>query len=507
LNKSYIFLITASLAIIISFSYFVLLPLLTPDEEIEGVRPRDGISLVHSDHIDISSISYYVITTREPNFIEVRFNTKPHDTDIKPGIVGIYFPYDLELNKNHMVEFNDYSNWHERKFEYGTAFVKNYTCSSVEDDCSLWSDPQVQFILNENEKFTSKNSFNNNIRMLIDSSVSDARDFFLEFEDSRNLTFNFDPSTRAQLTIIIPEKSDKISPIPDPEPSIFHNRGLDYSNTQLNWKLSKNDHTFLVDFENPEKRKIVKAQNAQITLLGIVIPVLQIPVMLVFNKLKKVPKDPLLIREHSIKLNDEVFKKLQYTTIIEDSIKTLSLRIPRDQLAFDNHDAWFIQQVRKGVRYDPTDFIKIDELTHLSAALEHLERKNYKKIWSVWTKIQDNIVLFNDQIPIFLNEIKQHVVDSLKENYAGFDEFHGSGEPSYFSDRITFLLFDKFAELLSGKPKPKFYFDLLNFSPEWRIQSDYGSLMQSMDKESLNIEKFQNILYVILDNQELSKKL
>ena len=285
MNKSTAILIAVVIILGVGLAYSSIITFFVTIEVSEGARPRDGISVTHSSHIDINSMVFYVITTRDPNLIEVRFYTNPNVNTLKPGIVGIYFPYKVELDKEYNTKYTDFTNWYkDDSYKHGTAFVRNFTCND-KNECNLYQDVQVRFILNPEVKFDSKNIYRHSIKMKFDDTVGEARDFFEKFEDSRNLEYRIHENSTRQATIIIPENAERIHTIPLPDPDIFHNSGADYSNLQLDWRLTKDTHVFFVDFEisderiNFEKRQYdISATSiivgVPLALLAIVIPII-----------------------------------------------------------------------------------------------------------------------------------------------------------------------------------------------------------------------------------------
>lgn len=234
--------------------YFTVAPYFLALEEREGARPRDGITVVHSEHIDIGSMEFYFITTRDPNLIELRFNTSPNQNIVKPAILGIYFPYKVNLDKTYNTKNVDYSSWYEEEFDNGKIFIKQLSCQS-QDNCDLSENDQVKFILDPEITFDSLNIYRHNVKIKFDNPGGKGYDVFGKFEDSRNLAYGFTNFTGASATIIIPENADNIHTLPAPEPGIFHNSANDYSNTQLDWSLTKNEHAFFVDYQMPDERQ------------------------------------------------------------------------------------------------------------------------------------------------------------------------------------------------------------------------------------------------------------
>lgn len=254
--------------------------------ETEGARPRDGITLVHSKHIDVSSTQFYFVTTRNQDFIEVRFSTNPNDNNPRSAMVGIYFPYKVELNMTYNEKYTDFATWYKEEYgEHSTIFVKNYSCNNV-NECDLWEDNQVQFILPLNLKFDSQNVYRHSIKVKFDSPGGKGLDVFGRFEDSHNLEYGFSNDTKGQATIIIDEKADNIHTLPIPEPGIFHNSYNDYSNTQLDWILIENEHTFFVDFEMPDERQKFELAQIRITVVGIVVGISGIAIPYIYGKVR-----------------------------------------------------------------------------------------------------------------------------------------------------------------------------------------------------------------------------
>ena len=134
MNKSTNFLIGLSVVLAISLIYVIMIPFFTTSEEKEGVRPKDGISVIHSDHIDVDNIAFYFVTTRDPNLIELRFHTNPNQYIIKSAMIAIYFPYEVTLDRTYNTKYVDYSTWYEEDYGNGKMFVKQLICTTKDFD-------------------------------------------------------------------------------------------------------------------------------------------------------------------------------------------------------------------------------------------------------------------------------------------------------------------------------------------------------------------------------------
>lgn len=280
------FFIGLSIILAISLVYVIVEPLFTTVQEKEGVRPKDGISVTYSDHIDVNSMAFYFVTTRDPNLIELRFNTH-RDQDVKqPGMVAIYFPYNVTLDKSYNSKYVDYSTWHEEDYLNGKIFVKYLDCPS-EDDCNLNSDDQIQFTLEPGSTFDSLNTFRHSVKIKFDNPGGKGYEVIKQFEDSRNLVYGFDEIDRASSTIIIDEKADNIHTLPASEPGIFHNSGNDYSNTQLDWKLEKSEHVFFVDYDMPDERQAYETRQNTMTTTSIILGLSGIAISILYGRTKK----------------------------------------------------------------------------------------------------------------------------------------------------------------------------------------------------------------------------
>jgi len=262
-------IIGVSIILVIAFVILVMIPI-TSLEEKEGARPRDGITIGHSNFLTIDSMSMYVVTTRDPNLIELRLNVIPNTQTTENGMVGIYFPYKVELDRNHMAKLVNYTNWYEEEYQQGTAFVRYLPCEN-NPDCNYWINDQVKFYLEPEQTFDSINTYTHSVKLRFDNTVSKSRDFFERFEEYSKINFEIENVSKRQVTLIIDETAERIHTLPFPEPDMFHNEGLDYSNTQLHWKLTKSDHSFFVDYEMPDERQTFQTEQTKITAAGIAI--------------------------------------------------------------------------------------------------------------------------------------------------------------------------------------------------------------------------------------------
>lgn len=267
IDKNYKYFFTISL-----FTTFVILVYgvyLDPVfEQREGLRPREGISLGYSDQIQMDDISLYIINTRETDSIELRYNARYLDPSI-PGKIGVYFPYSLKMITNT-------TDWEAIELDSGTAFMKKYSCDENSYCKTNFNEQPIFELIPEFSKFDTKNRHNHGIKVGFDSAEPPESDEFFRDFNMRNdpLNFWYDDSTNRQLSIIIPRTSDNIHPIPGGEPGIFHNRGIDYSNNRITWKLSENDHAFFLDYEMPKERENFETSKLLITMSGIVIGML-----------------------------------------------------------------------------------------------------------------------------------------------------------------------------------------------------------------------------------------
>ena len=155
----------------ISISYIMIF------EEREGARPRDGITVTHSEHIDVGSMEFFFVTTRDPNSIEMRFHTYPNQNIVKPAMIGIYFPYKLDLDETYNSKYVDYTTWYKEEFEHGTVFVKQLSCPN-RDECDLFESDQVKFLLPPDLTFDSQNNYRHSIKIKFSNPGGKAYDVF-----------------------------------------------------------------------------------------------------------------------------------------------------------------------------------------------------------------------------------------------------------------------------------------------------------------------------------------
>jgi len=235
----------------------------------EQLRPREGISIGHNDNMRIDGIEMHIVNTRDTDSITVRIDSTFLNSE-NNGTIGIYFPYNIKIKTND-------SGFERAEFESdSTAFLKKYSCNEKEYCKTNYFEEYVFELIPEKSKFDSKNGYNHGIKIKIDHVIpNEVDEFFREYDMKKNpLRMSFDDSVKRQLTIIIPENADSIHPIPIPDADIFHNRGIDYSNTQLDWHIMKESQAFFVDYEMPEERKQAEMVKTNITLTGIIIGVI-----------------------------------------------------------------------------------------------------------------------------------------------------------------------------------------------------------------------------------------
>jgi len=271
--------ISIVIGIFVSLVVFVGFPTIEIEtQDREGLRPREGISITHSEHIHLDTISFYVVTTRELHFIDVWYFPGFIQDNTKPGIVAVVFPYEGTLSP-------DTPEWESANFNTTSAFVKKYSCS-VSNPCFSGNDPErLTFVLDS--KIDAKDQYRHGIKVKFDSTISEpAFSFFYNstFKDDR-LHSSYDNSTTRQATIILDETADYIHPIPIPEPDVFHNSAVDYSNTQLDWHLTKQSYSFFVNYEIPAERIQYETTQFQITIASITIGMISIGVAFYFGKL------------------------------------------------------------------------------------------------------------------------------------------------------------------------------------------------------------------------------
>lgn len=332
MNRTSVFLLLICIAFGITLLVGFVIPYVIPFEEREGARPRDWITVVRSEHIEINSLEIYFITTRDPNLIEMRLTTG-HDQDflfehgsealLKSGIVGIYFPYDVILDRSYNHSSVDFSTWHSEPSGNGVVFVKQILCQP-DGDCYLSDSDQVKFLMKPDIKFDSQSNYRHSVKIKFDHPGGKAVDVFSKFEDSRNLVYGFINFTKAHATIIIPETANHINTLPSPEPGMFHNSGNDYSNTQLDWPLGKNDHTFFVDYEIPSERKEFEQSQVTITIVGIVLGSSVGVISILYSKNQE-HKRKESEREKIEKIQSKIKWTLDY---IQEELKTLESNPP-----------------------------------------------------------------------------------------------------------------------------------------------------------------------------------
>lgn len=235
----------------------------------EGLRPREGVSIGRNENINLGDIDFYIVNTRDTDSIEIRFHAKFLDPN-SIGKIGIYFPYKVDMISNS-------SGWEKADIDSGTAFMKKYSCDKGKYCNTFFNEQPIFTLTPEHSKFDSKNRYKHGIKVTFDHTVPpDADGFFRDYnlQDNHPLEFRYDDSVQRQATIIIPEEADNIHPIPIPSPGVFHNPGIDYSNTQLDWHLITDNHAFFVDYEMPNERKQFETSRLYITLTGITISVI-----------------------------------------------------------------------------------------------------------------------------------------------------------------------------------------------------------------------------------------
>lgn len=238
-------------------------------EQRDRLRSRDGISMGHNHNMQINEMAFYIINTHSTDSIILRYNAtlmNPEDA----GKIGIFFPYNMDL-------ISDKSDWEEMSFDTGTAFLKKYSCTSNEYCKNNYFEEYEFQLIPETSKFDSKNGYKHGIKIKVDHVIpNDVDEFFREFNMAENnpLIMTYDAAVKRQITIIVLEDADNIHPIPIPDPDIFHNRGLDYSNTQLDWHILKESQSYFVDYELPDERKQFDNAQTNISLIGIVMGII-----------------------------------------------------------------------------------------------------------------------------------------------------------------------------------------------------------------------------------------
>lgn len=332
MNRTSIFLLLVCFVFGITLAVAFVVPYAVTFEEREGARPRDGITVVRSEHIEIDSLEFYFIATLDPNLIEVRLNTLPdqeflfeqgYEALLKPGIIGIYFPYDVTLDTDYNPASIDFSTWYSEPNGNGVVFVKQIPCQS-KSDCYLSENDQVRFIMEPGTKFDSQSIYRHSVKIKFDHPGGKAIDVFGKF-DSGTLVYGFINFTNAHATIIVPETANHINTLPNPEPGMFHNSGNDYSNTQLDWPLGKNEHTFFVDYEMPDERKEFEQSQVTITIVGIVLGSSVGVVSILYAKIQE-NKRRLAEREKIGKIQSIIKWTLGY---IQDELETLASNPPK----------------------------------------------------------------------------------------------------------------------------------------------------------------------------------
>lgn len=236
--------------------------------ERDNLRPREGITVGHNDNFRMEEIAFYIINTEPTDSIMMRIGSTFLNTESE-GKIGIYFPYNVKMK-------SDSSDWEIKSIEKGTAFLKKYSCNKEEYCITNYYEEYEFELVPENTKFDSKKGFKHGIKIKLDHVVPYEVDKFFREYNMRDdpLITSFNDTVKRQLTIIIPENVDSIHPIPIPDPDIFHNRGIDYSNTQLDWHVLKESQAFFVDYEIPEERKQLGITQANISLTGILMGVI-----------------------------------------------------------------------------------------------------------------------------------------------------------------------------------------------------------------------------------------
>lgn len=492
-NKNYKWIVLWGGISLVVGLLFIFIPM--PESNRDGIFPEREIKILYSKDLQISNPEVYIFTYTEPNYIYFRFHPDVHDRT-KWGGIALVLPYHGVLGDN--------SGWQFTQFEENAVLIKEYNCIELQP-CKNPSNPEFfEFYLDR--KIDSKQSFHHSVRFKFANNAPTEPEYghIREFnQNDENYELGFSKLTDPKVIVALDKTADNILPEPTPDfPSSFADKNL-----QRIW-LIKDRITYQVDYQIPWERDYDDTLGNYVTIFSIILTLGGIACTIFFRGTKFIKhqtdpqKSPIITREHSQSLNKDVFQKLQYLYVIEDREKTSSLRVPRDQMAYTNHYSWLIQQIERG--RDPSDFDKIEEIKHLEAALSHLKDDFYKNIEQPWKELNKNVVEYNKKIPQVLENIKRKLELEMKKQLEKFSEFKGDSTPSYFSEHIVYLLFDKFWVVLSNnQDKPKFRFDLVHILPEWSLFSDYGTILQSNDKSLLDIAKLEKTFHIILEDSDL----
>ncbi|WP_268543671.1 hypothetical protein [Candidatus Nitrosotenuis cloacae] len=277
---------------VIGLTFVIVSQYFTADEKREGVRPREGITVVHSDNINVD-MNFYFVAAKEPNRIFVRISTSPiANTLPRESMVGIYFPYPVKINHDYDPK-HDHGDWDKQSQGYVTMFAKQIPCKNW-DDCKLVGNDEIEFILDQNMRFDSKDAYRHGIKIKFENAGNVGTDFFSQFQKNGSLVWGVE-STDIRTTTIIPANAQQIHTLPMSQPDVFHNGANDYSNTQLDWTVTKDTHSFFVDYELPEERIAFEEKQNMITALGLVIGVLGIPISIIYGRNMKESKNSALV--------------------------------------------------------------------------------------------------------------------------------------------------------------------------------------------------------------------
>lgn len=238
-----------------------------------GIFPQEGISVLHSDNIDVSNLVFDLYVTDNPQKLFIDFDLL-FKNKTKPGFVAFVIPYPGRLtNFDHPNDVKYMHCWTSSPHAGAEQILisRNFPCEMA-DEIEHYKNNTSHLIwqfeiygeVDSIRSFTHKSQLkffpepnNPEIIKSIDKKFSD------------NLLDTWLEDEHPQLAkITISEFFTERSPIPETESNPYHNRNDEITNDiSYTWEITENNSVFTVDFSS-------NTQLWQVELKPLLAPVL-----------------------------------------------------------------------------------------------------------------------------------------------------------------------------------------------------------------------------------------
>lgn len=191
---------------------------------------------------------------------------------------------------------------------------------------------------------------------------------------------------------------------------------------------------------------------------------------------------------HTTFLNDNVYRQLSRLYIREDHNRLLVFMIPNNPPSSN---------------LTPIQYA----LPHMKIGLKHLQHSEYREIYDLWKKLENERREYNELTNTIKQTISSKVVSVMRDKFPEFVEYDGYGtKKSYRSKNVADTLYYFSIERYRKAKMPEFRIEISQFGNDVFQIMNSGTLMQSPNKDDLNIDELRETLVSICTELNLEAR-